>query len=77
MNIKNFNEFTLDESFNEDLNEANVEFVAKGSRDAIGVRKYSTYAVISQKNHDDNETHDIVIGLDNIDELCKILQKMK
>lgn len=64
-------------SCNESLNEANLEFIDKNDKDAkIAIINKSSYVVLNQLDLDGKNV-DFYINKNQIDELCKILQKMK
>ena len=70
-----YREKEANESF---VNEANVEYISKDDKHAkIAVFNEKSYVSLSQMNWDDNEKITFIVSKDQIDELCKILQKMK
>lgn len=61
----------------ESLNEANLEFIDKNDKDAkIAIINKSSYVVLNQLDLDGQNVN-FYINKNQIDELCKILQKMK
>ena len=66
------------ESFKEFLNEANVEYLNKEDGEKmIAVKNEQWYVKLMQKDFLSNKQLAFLIDKDQIDELCKILQKMK
>jgi hypothetical protein len=60
------------------MNENNAVTLFKDDKHKkIAIFDKSNYVVLSQMNWDDNEKIDFVIGKDEIDNVCKTLQKMK
>ena len=65
------------ESFKEFLNESDVQHLNKDDKDKhIQVIDKKTYILLNQINFE-NKGISFLIDKDQIDELCKILQKMK
>jgi hypothetical protein len=65
-------------SFEDFLNEASVEYISKDDKHSkIAVFNEKSYVLLSQMNWDDNEKITFIVSKDQIDELCKTLQKMK
>lgn len=61
----------------ESLNEANLEFINKNDKDTkIAIINKSSYVVLNQLDLE-GQNVDFYINKNQIDELCKILQKMK
>lgn len=68
---------TYESKCNESLYEANLEFINKNDKDTkITIINKSYYVVLNQLDLD-SQNVDFYINKDQIDELCKILQKMK
>jgi len=66
------------ESFKEFLNEANVEYINKEDADRkIVIQSNNNYVKLMQMPFIGKTQVDFIIDKDQIDELCKILQKMK
>ena len=65
------------ESYKEFLNESNVQHLNKDDKDKhIQVIDKKMYVLLNQTNFE-NKGISFLIDKDQIDELCKILQKMK
>jgi hypothetical protein len=66
------------ESYKEFLNEASIEHISKDDKHAhIAIYNDKSYVTLSQTDFDDNKKISFVVSKSQIDELCKILQKMK
>jgi hypothetical protein len=66
------------ESFKEFLNEANVEYINKDNEDKkIAIQSNNHYVKLMQMPFIGKTQVEFIIDKDQIDELCKILKKMK
>lgn len=66
------------ESFKEFLNEGSIEHISKSDNNAhIVIYDNKSYVTLAQTDFDDNKKISFVVSKSQIDELCKILQKMK
>ena len=74
---KHINEAFTDTDLVVATNEALIEYISKDDKDAkIAVINKQQYVVLTQLNLE-KQNVDFYVNKDQIDELCKILQKMK